>query len=221
MATNNSGEAAAPPRRTFGQRAKRAGLFLLFGTILLIPRLRRLRRRVWAWTIVRLAMAGCGGWLIWRFVQARAGVAALVCGVLLLAGGLLIRANPARKSLDAMARELGALIVLNGGVFRQSPDSAPVPHASILVQPEQITVMGSADRRLLEIPLARVRRLEARPVTAGDRNGEAPWEVEIQWMAEAPCTARFQYEGVFAEHLARVAESTLRGQWKKELPVLS
>ena len=33
-------------------------------------------------------------------------------------------------------------------------------------------------------------------------------------------TARFRYDGFFAEHLARVAETTVRNVLRRELPVL-
>ena len=33
-------------------------------------------------------------------------------------------------------------------------------------------------------------------------------------------TARFRYDGVFAEHLARVAENTVRNVMRRDLPVL-
>ena len=219
MAEDNSGEQPPQPRRTFGQLAKQAGLFVLFGTILVIPRIRRLRRRFWAWTCVRLAVALCGGWLVRRYVQGGSGAAALAGGLLLVAFSLLARAKPVVKSVDALAHELSALIVLNGGVFRQSTESPPVRQVQILVHPERIIVMGPRERLLLEIPLAKVRNLEAHPVDEGAEEGGGPWEVEISWLADAPCTTTFHYDGVFAEHLARVAESTLRSQWKKELPV--
>jgi len=221
MAEDNSGEQPTQPRRTFGQLAKQAGLFVLFGTILLIPRIRRLRRRVWAWTCVRLAVALCGGWLVWRYAQGGSGAAALAGGLFLLAFSLLARAKPVVKSVDALAHELTALIVLNGGIFRQSPDSTPIRQVQILVHPERIIVMGPRERLLLEIPLAKVRNLAAQPVAKGAEEGGGPWKVEISWLADAPCTTTFHNDGVFAEHLARVAESTLRSQWKKELPVIS
>jgi hypothetical protein len=40
------------------------------------------------------------------------------------------------------------------------------------------------------------------------------------WESGEVRTSTFRYEGFFAEHLARVAETTLRGVWKKGLPVL-
>jgi hypothetical protein len=219
MAENNSVEQSVQPRRTFGQRAKQAGLFILFGTILVIPRIRRLRRRVWAWTLVRLVAAGCGGWLLWRYAHVRSGVAALAGGLLLLTFSLLIRAKPVVKSVDAIANDLGALIVLNGGAFRPTPDSAPIRRTQIFVHPERVIVQGPGERRLLEIPLAKFRNVAAHAATNGTGKGADAWEVEIDWVPDAPRTTTFLYEGPFAEHLAQVAESTLRSQWKKELPV--
>jgi len=140
--------------------------------------------------------------------------------LLLFAFSLFVRAKPAAKSADAIAAELGALIVLNGGTFLESPDSTPIHKAEIYVHPEQIMVLGPAEHHLLEIPPAKVRSLAAHPVTHGTGEGAEPWEVEIIWMADGPCTTTFQYGGPFAEHLARVTESTLRSQWKKDLPVV-
>jgi hypothetical protein len=159
--------------------------------------------------------------MLWRYKHAHAGVPTLAGGWLLLAFSVLIRAKPETKSVDAMARESGALIVLNGGTFQLSPDSTSFAEAEIFVHPDQIIVVGPRERRLLEIPLAKVRSLTAHPVSNGAREGNGPWQMDVEWMAEAPCTTIFQYDGAFAEHLARVAESTLRSQWKKELPVIN
>jgi hypothetical protein len=193
---------------------------MLFGTILLIPRIRRLRRRAGAWACVRLIAVACGTWLVWRHMHAGAGMASLVVGLLLFAFSLLVHAKPVAKTTDAIADELGALIVLNGGIFRQSPDSTPIAHAQIFLHPDQIIVHGPDERRLLEIPLAKVRNMAAHPVTNEPGEGKEPWEVEINWLADVPCATTFQYEGAFAEHLARVTESTLRSQWKKDLLVI-
>jgi hypothetical protein len=140
--------------------------------------------------------------------------------VLLFAFSLLVRAKPVAKSADAIAAELGALIVLNGGTFQESSESTPIERAQIFVHPEQIMVLGPQEQRLLEIPLAKVRNLAAHPAANGTGQGLEPWEVEINWVADEPCKTTFHYDGAFAEHLARVAESTLRSQWKKDLPVL-
>jgi len=43
------------------------------------------------------------------------------------------------------------------------------------------------------------------------------WIVRVRW---AEHTADFHYRGIFAEHLARVAESTLRSVIQPGLPVI-
>jgi len=216
----NKEDSTPQPRRTYGQHAKQAGLFLLFGTILLIPRLRRLRRRIWAWSFVRLGTAACATWLGWRHTHAGAGLATLVASLLLFAFSLLVRAKPLEKSADALTAEMGALVVLNGGTFRETPDSAPISLTQIFVHPERIIVLGPHEHHLLEIPLARVQQLAAHSVDNGPEGHAGDWAVEINWLAEVPCTTTFHYEGIFAEHLARVTESTLRSQWKKGLPIV-
>jgi hypothetical protein len=219
--TKSAEQSAQPiqPAISLGQRAKRAGLYFLFGTILFIPRIRRLRRRVWAWTLVRLGAAACGCWLVWRYAHLRTGVAALAGGLILLLFALLVRARPVQKSVDAIADELGALIVLNGGTLRESPESVATRHTQIFVHPQKVMVHGPGNRHLFTIPLAKFRSMEAHASTNGRSSKHQPWEVEIVWLAEAPRNTKFIYEGPFAEHLAQVTESTLRSQWKKELPI--
>jgi len=220
MAENTTGQEPPPLPRTLRQSAQQAGLFVLFGTILMIPRIRRLRRRVWAWTCVRLGAAACGGWLLWRYTHAGASKATLAFGVLCLAFSLLVRARPALRSVDDLAKQLSALIVLHGGAFRLSQNAPFVEHTQIFVCPEHLIVMGPAERRLAEIPLAGVRDLARNPVASSSAKGGAAWEVAVDWDNGKPCTTVFRYEGVFAEHLARVTESTVRSQWKKELPII-
>jgi hypothetical protein len=219
MAAN--GRADQPPQThlTIGQKIKRTGLFVLFGALLIIPRIRRLRRRVWAWSFVRLGVAACATWLGWRYKHAGAGPATLALSLILFAFSLLVRVKPEEKSADVLARELNALIVLNGGAFRQSPDSLLVAPSEIYVCPAEIIVVGPKERRLLEIPFARVRNLVAHGVADGAGKAE-DWVVEITWLDDEPCATTFEYQGTFAEHLARVTESTLRSQWIKDLPVI-
>jgi hypothetical protein len=216
--TNAPGPAAEP--RPVKQFAKQAGLFILFGTILIIPRLRRLRRRVWAWTSVRLAAVACTAWLAWRFARGQMGWTGLGFAGLLLAFSLLVRSRPLAKSVDDLARELNALVVLNGGAFRPSCAGRAIRSTKIYVRPDALIVTGAREQRLAEIPLAKVQKVTAYALQNESGKGAVPWEVEIDWVSGEACTTTFRYEGVFAEHLARVTESTVRSQWKKELPVV-
>jgi len=78
---------------------------------------------------------------------------------LLLAFSLLIRAKPNEKSLNDLVHELVALLVLNGGTFRQSPYVAPIRQSQVLVHPDWIIVIELDASPLLEIPLAKVRHV--------------------------------------------------------------
>ena len=201
---------------------KKAALSVLFSAVLVIPGIRRLRRKIWRWSAVRILLVSMGCLLGWRYKDANGGITDLVVGVALMAFGLLVRAKPETKPVDAQARELDALVVLNGGAFIPAGNERPSSIVRIFVNPDRLFVVDEQGHTLEEIPLVRVRELAARPVPVSDEpEGEAKtWELEITWESKDMRTARFRYDGFFAEHLARVAESTFRNVLRRELPVL-
>jgi len=223
-------DTAANPPRPPGSRAKRAAMAVLFSAILLIPRLRRLRRRPLPWTFVRLAALAAGAWLIWRFARGHAAagaahgpaVSSLLFGIVLAAFGLLMRSRRETRSIDAVARELGALVALNGGSFVSGDGAKPVPHSQVAVCPERLIVLAANHQTVEEIPIAAIRRLLASPALdlKGQKAQTPAWQLEVEWESSGPRTGRFVFSGFFAEHLARVAEQTIASQWKKALPVL-
>jgi hypothetical protein len=206
-----------PRERSTLETAKRAAMGALFFLILLIPRFRRLRRRVWAWTFVRMIAALSGGILIWHYTHARAGAGFLLGGLILIALGVLVRAKPQAKSVEEKQRELGALVVLDGGTF-VAANGAAHPDAQIFVLAERLVVLNGREEAVGEIPLARLQRYAAHPASSDAVEEGKPWELEI--VGESG-SARFRYEGFFAEHLARVAETTLRNLRAQEFPVLN
>jgi hypothetical protein len=201
---------------------RKAALSVLFAAVLVIPKVRALRRKIWEWSAVRFLVASLGCLLGWRYKHANGGIVDLVVGVALMAFGLLVRAKPEAKSADAQARELDALVVLNGGAFIPAGNDRPSSLVTIFVNPDRLFVVDDREHTLEEIPLVRVRELAARPVLApGESEADAQtWDLEIAWEAKDMRTARFRYDGVFAEHLARVAETTVRNLLRRELPVL-
>ena len=202
--------------------SKKAALSALFAAILIIPKVRALRRKIWEWSAVRLMAAALGCLLGWRYKHAHGGIADLAAGIALMAFGLLVRAKPHAKSVDAQAREFDALVVLNGGAFIPAGAERPSRLVSIFVNPDRLFVVDEHNHTLEEIPLVRVRELAARPLPLPDEpDAEAQtWELEITWESKEMRTARFRFDGVFAEHLARVAENTVRSLLRKELPIL-
>jgi len=205
-------QAVIPMHARLGRALRKAALSVLFAFILLIPKIKALRRKILEWSAVRIlvALLGCG--LGWRYKHANGGVVDLVAGVALMAFGLLVRAQPEQRPVDDQARQLDALVVLNGGAFIPAGNVRPVGTARIFVNPDRLFVVNERGYTLEEVPLVRVRELAARPVPIpGEPEEDAQtWDLEITWEAKEMRTARFRYDGVFAEHLARVAETTVQ-----------
>jgi hypothetical protein len=222
MADQRNSRAVVPAGTRLWLALKKGGLSVLFTAVLIIPKIRALRRKIWEWSAVRLLVAALGCLLGWRYKHAHGGLVDLVFGVVLMVFGLLVRAKPQAKSVDAQARELDALVVLNGGAFIPHGADRPARIVSIFVNPDRLFVVDEREHTLEEIPMVRVRELEARPVTApGEPEAEAQtWDLTITWESNEMRTARFRYDGVFAEHLARVAENTVRNLLRRELPIL-
>jgi hypothetical protein len=222
MANEERAQTVAPMSARLWDALRKAVLSVLFAAILVIPKVGRLRRKIWEWSAVRILVASLGCLLGWRYKHAKGGVVDLVVGVALMAFGLLVRAKPEAKSVDAQARQLDALVVLNGGAFIPAGNERPSRLVRIFVNPDRLFVVDEHEHTLEEIPLVRVRELEARPIpAAGESEAEAQsWGLEITWESKDMRTARFRYDGVFAEHLARVAETTVRNLLRKDSPVL-
>ena len=222
MVDKNSTPAVVPLRARLWQALRKAALSALFSAILMIPKVRRLRRKIWEWSAVRILVVLLGCLLGWRYRHANGGAADLVVGIALMAFGVLVRAKPEAKSVDAQARERDALVVLNGGAFIPAGNERPSSIVRIFVNPDRLFVVDEREHTLEEIPVVRMRELAAHPVLAPDEpEAEAQtWDLEITWESKEMRTSRFRYDGVFAEHLARVAETTVRNLLRRELPVL-
>lgn len=192
-------------RLSVGERLRRAALFFLFSAVLLIPRTLSWRRRRGLWNGLRLAAAAAGAYFAGT---AKGGWLGATVGVALLLLALLARPARGGKTVNEQARELGALVVLNGGRCRTS--NGKFTAVRLFVAPGRIHALDLSHRPVLEIPLAAVSVLRVEQAAEG-------WRLRAEWEQAA---AEFYYDGVFAEHLARVAETTLRSRLRRELPVL-
>ncbi|MGH9403816.1 MAG: hypothetical protein ACRD2P_17155 [Terriglobia bacterium] len=208
----------------------RAAVALLFSAILMIPKLRRLRRNVRLWTLIRAAFIAIGAVLLWRAFVLHISATYLIPGIIFVLLGALVRARPVKKSVDAVAAELNALVVVNGGVLIDAVHLKPLPQVSIFVNPSRLIVLSQNHQRLEEIPLASIDGIAAHQAFL-DRAGKhrkpgsttpatEVWDLEITWQSGEVSTC-FRYEGAFAAHLAGIAEKTLREIWKKGLPVIA
>ncbi|HEX5482281.1 MAG TPA: hypothetical protein VFZ08_06615, partial [Terriglobia bacterium] len=112
--------------------------------------------------------------------------------------------------------------VLNGGGFLNSPDGDSIPNVRIIVSPGRIIVLNQHETTLAEIPIRELREIVMEPAAPEVRSKKRnpARRLRIRWESPEIHVAHFCYDGFFAEHLAGIAERTLRSVWKKELPVL-
>lgn len=213
----------APLQETTAVRLRNLGLSALFALTLLVPKLLNVRRDRRSWFAFRILLAVVGASLVilplslWN--SWTAGIAGLA---LFLAAILLPAAKPDTTLADTAAR-LGALVIVNGGLYHtensqgeQAPaEITPGEHAEpspvqLFVCADRIWALDSHQQPLLVIPTAQI-------VSAIASESAGDWIVRVRW---AEHTADFHYHGIFAEHLARVAESTLRSVIQPVLPVI-
>jgi hypothetical protein len=180
----------------------------LFALVLLIPKLLRIRRNAQSWMAFRVFLGFAGAALVVLPLSLWNSWLAAIAGLgMFMAAILLPPAKPHNLS-DDKARELGALVIVNGGAY-QPGNAAPAP-VQLFVGAEQIWVLDAHFRPLLVIPAAEISSANA--VQYKDR-----WILQVRWLDN---TAEFSYQGVFAEHLARVAQSTLGSVMHSPLPIL-
>jgi len=193
---------------TFGKKFRQLAVGTLFALVLLIPKILRVRRNPRSWMLLRIFLGFAGAALVvlplgfgTSFIPAIVGLAMFISSI------LLPPAKPETAS-GGKAREFGALVVVNGGRFKMEEGSSFA--AQLFVSDERISVRDSDLQSFLEIPVSDITAAQA-------EESHGRWFLRINW---ANKTAVFSYHGVFAEHLARVAETTIRGVMRPALPVL-
>jgi hypothetical protein len=200
--------AAEQAQASWPQRLRRAALFTLFALVLVVPKTLALRRRRGVWNVLRLVAALLGAFLVAAGRGPELGWLRPAAGLVLILLAVLVPPAEAEKSVDEQARELGALVVVNGGRFRVADGKLVLTR--LFVASDRVHALDLKHRLLIEIPLAEVSSLRVEPRAGG-------WRLRLDW---DQTTAEFSYDGFFAEHLARVAETTLLTQLRRELPVL-
>lgn len=189
-------------------RLRRAALWVLYAFVLLIPKFLALRRKPRVWLAIRVALGVFGAALVIAPLGRRSGWINAVFGLILFLVAALLGPTRADTRVDERARELGALVVVNGGRYEQFGGRALA--ARLFVGSEHIWVLDPAFHPLLVIPVREIICVRAGKSLSG-------WNLWIEWGGPI---AEFSYEGFFAEHLARVAESAIRGVLRPPFPVI-
>ncbi len=193
---------------TFGKRLRHLLIGTLFALVLLIPKILHARRNPRSWMLFRIFLAVAGAALVIAPLGAWSSYAPAVLGLTMFISAILLPPAKPESKIDNTARALGVLVVVNGGKFKLGDASSFA--AQLFVGAGHISVRDSRLQSFLEIPVSEITSAQA-------EESHHRWFLRITWETK---TAVFAYRGVFAEHLARVAETTIRSVLRPALPVL-
>jgi hypothetical protein len=207
MSTTSSPAHSQP--EPIGARLRHVAIGALFALVLLVPRILHLRRNANSWIFFRLLLGAAGAVLVVFPLGLWNSYLLAVLGLAMFIGAILLPPAKPETNADDIARELQALVVVYGG--RYQPENAPSAMVQLFVGVARISVLDARFHPLLVIPVNEIIAAQAE-----DSVGE--WLLRIRWAGH---TAEFAYRGVFAEHLARVAETTLQSVIHPSLPVIS
>jgi hypothetical protein len=180
-----------------------------FAAILLVPKVLNLRRNEHSWTMFRTVLGFFGAALVVLPIGFYTSYFLAVIGLVIFITAILLPPVKDDTAVDEKARELGALVVVNGGELQQvgALDSVAV---QLFVGVENLWALRSDFKPVLVVPVADLVFTGAEEVTDG-------WILHLRWSDR---NATFLYTGAFAEHLARSAESTVQSVMRPALPVI-
>ena len=179
----------------------------LFAGVLLVPKILNLRRDERSWTAFRVLLGLAGAGLVILPLAFWNSWLAAIAGLAMFLTAALLPAAIATETADDKARQLGALVVVNGGKTRITNGVAtPV---RLLVGAENIWALDTHLQTRLIIPVAEVSSVYSEEADNG-------WVVRLR---RPNNVEEFAYRGVFAEHFAKVTENTIRAVMRPGLPV--
>ncbi|MGB2622359.1 MAG: hypothetical protein WA857_08385 [Candidatus Acidiferrum sp.] len=199
--------AASQHERT-GARLRSVAVGAAFALVLLIPKLLRLRHNPQSLMAFRIILGFAGAALVILPLGLWNSWLAAIAGLAMFLLAILLPPAQSHTNPDEKVHELGALVTVNGGKY-QPGRSAPTA-VRLFVGAEKVWALDSRFEPLLVIPSSQISAVNVLQVR--DR-----WILQVRWPEGA---AEFSYQGVFAEHLARVAESTLGCVMHSPLPIL-
>jgi hypothetical protein len=206
---NSTATSADSQTENFGTRLQKLAIGALFTVILLVPKVLNLRRDERSWTAFRILLGIAGAALVILPLAFWNSWLAAIAGLALFLTAALLPSATSGITIDDKARELGALVVVNGGKYMaRSSSSASV---QLFVGADYIWALDSQFQVLQTIPVSEVSSVNAE-------------EMDGRWTVRVRCTDQIEelsYRGIFAEHFARVAESTIRAVMHSSLPILS
>jgi hypothetical protein len=179
----------------------------LFALAQLAHNLLHLRRNPRSWLVFRVALGFAGAALVILPLSLWNSWTAGIAGLAMFTVAILLPRANTETLANRKARELGALLVLDDAKYQ--PGNAPAAAVQIFVGAENILVLDSRFQPLLVIPASQIS-------SVGAEESAGAWNLQIRWLDH---TAEFSYRGIFADLLARKAESSLRAVMPAALPL--
>ncbi len=192
-----------------GSTLRNIFLGALFALVLFVPKIIHLRRNPRFWLFFRIFLGVAGAALVLVPLASGNNYILPIVGLVMFVTAILLPPAKPQTTVDEKSRELGALVVVNGGRFRP-PDASSSVAVQLFVGAERISVLDAHFQPLLEIPADEITSARAEQTEKG-------WRLEVAWSTHVE---EFSYRGVFAEHLVRVAETTLHSVMRPALPVI-
>ncbi len=183
---------------SFGKKLRHLAVGALFALVLLIPKMLHLRRNPRSWMLFRLFLAVAGAALVIFPLGAWSSYVPAIVGLAMFVSAMLL---PPAKSFTSSSGKIRERFKLG---------DAPSFAAQLFLGADHVRVLDASLQSLLAIPVGEITSARA-------EESHGRWFLRINW---ANKTAAFLYRGVFAEHLARVAESTIQSVMRPALPVL-
>jgi hypothetical protein len=205
---NSTATSAQSQTENLAARLQKLAVGALFAVVLLVPKILNLRRDERSWTAFRILLGIAGAALVILPLAFWNSWLAAIAGMAMFLTGALLPPATSFVTVDDKARELGALVVVNGGKYMSRSGSAA--SAQLFVGADYIWALDSHFQVLQTIPVS-----EVSSVNAEEMDGR--WTVRVRRTEQIE---EFLYRGIFAEHFARVAESTIRGVMRSSLPIL-
>jgi hypothetical protein len=170
-----------------------------FAISLLAPKALNLRRNENSWTIFRTVLGFFGAALVVLPIGFFSSYFLAIFGLAIFIAAILLPPAKSTTCAEDKAAELGALAVVNGGMLHVA--GLPAVSVQLFVGAENLWAVQSTDfHPVLVITAPELISARAEETLEG-------WILRVNW---ADHSAAFSYSGLFAENLARNAESTVR-----------
>src|ERR1700693_2933044 len=135
-----------------GVFARLRNLFIgaIFAAVLLIPKLLRIRHNAQSWMAFRVLLGFAGAALVILPLSLWNSWLAAIAGLAMFLAAILLPPPKSHTIPDEKARELGALVIVNGGKYQGGP-AAPA-FVRLFVGAERIWALDAQFQLLLVIP---------------------------------------------------------------------